>query len=147
MSQRTKISILILLILGLHAIPVLFYQGNRQTRWPFLLWAMYAQSYPRGPIEALTRELVAISRDGTSRSITYKDVGLTLPGFTSQCLAPLGRGDTSAGRWVVNRLNRLGPDSVVQLRLMTIRSTLVDSGVAVDTLPLVVFPAGPQTTR
>ena len=49
MQTRTRISLFILLILGLHAIPVLWYQGERQTRWPFLAWAMYARSFPPGP--------------------------------------------------------------------------------------------------
>jgi hypothetical protein len=147
MSVRTRVSILILLILGLHALPVLSYQGTRQTRWPFLAWAMYAQSYPPGPIEAVTRRLVATSRHGTSRPIAYRDVGLTSPGFSSNYLQPLGRGDTSAARRLVDRLNRLGPDSVAQLRLETIRYRMVDSGVAVDTLPVVVYSANPQATR
>jgi hypothetical protein len=108
---------------------------------------MYAQSSPPGPIEAVNRELIAISRHGTSRVVVYRDVGLTRPGFMSGYLAPLGRGDTSAGRWLVDRLNRVGPDSVAELRLVTARYRLVDSGVAVDTLPVVVYPAEPQATR
>lgn len=147
MNVRTRVSLFILLILGLHALPILSYQGVRQTRWPFLLWAMYAQSTPPGPIEALTRQLVATSREGTRRVITSKDVGLTLPGFASNYLAPFSRGDTSAARWLVDRLNRLGPDSIAELRLETTRSRLVDSGIALDTLPPVVFPAAPRVER
>jgi len=147
MSVRTRISILILLIVGLHALPVLSYQGTRQTRWPFLAWAMYAESYPPGPIEVVTRQLVATSRNGTSRLITYRDVGLSSPGLSSGYLRPFGRGDTSAGRWLVDRLNRVGPDSVAELRLQTFRYRLVDSGVVVDTLPVVVYPANPQAAR
>jgi hypothetical protein len=147
MSVRTRISLFILLILGLHALPVLSYQGQRQTRWPFLAWAMYAESYPPGPIEAVTRRLVATSRHGRSRPIVYRDVGLTSPGFSSNYLQPLGRGDSSAARRLVDRLNRLGPDSIAQLRLETIRYRMVDSGVAVDTLPVVVYSADPPATR
>jgi hypothetical protein len=146
-SVRTRISLFILLVLGLHALPVLSYQGNRQTRWPILAWAMYAQSIPPGPIEAENRELIAISRHGTSRVVRYREVGLSSPGFASAYLAPLSRGDTSAARRLIDRLNRLGPDSVAELRLVIARYRLVDSGVAVDTLPVAVFPAAPQATR
>jgi hypothetical protein len=138
--RKSSISVFILLILGLHAVPVLFYQGLRQTRWPFLLWAMYAQSYPPGPIEAMRRQLTAITASGTKRPVTYKDVGLTLPGFTGNYVMPLGRGDTSAGRWLIGRLNQVGPDTVVGLQLQTIRWRLVDSGIAFDTLPGIVYP-------
>jgi hypothetical protein len=146
-SVKTRVSLFILLVLGLHAIPVLFYQGVRQTRWPFLLWAMYAQSTPPGPIQALTRRLYAVTPGGTAREITSVDVGLTLPGFASNYLAPISRGDTAAGRWVINRLHQVGMDSVVQLRLVTARSTLVDTGIAVDTLPVVVYPPTLQSPR
>jgi hypothetical protein len=37
-------------------------------------------------------------------------------------------------------MNRLGPDSVAQIRLETLRYRLVESGIAVDTLPAVVYP-------
>jgi hypothetical protein len=123
---------------------VLFYQGVRQTRWPFLLWAMYAQSTPAGPIQAMTRRLYAVAPGGTALPITYKEVGITSPGFASSYLAPIGRADTSAARWVLNRLHHVGMDSVTQLRLVTVRSTLVDTGIAIDTLPTVVFPPSPE---
>jgi hypothetical protein len=146
-STRTKVSAFILLIVGLHALPVLSYQGARQTRWPFLTWAMYAQSYPPGPIEAFVRRLVAVSADGTTRPITYKDVGLTVPALESRYVRPWSRGDTSAGRWLVDRLNRVGPDSVTQLRLKSLRYRLVASGIAVDTLPDLVYTPTPRDPR
>jgi hypothetical protein len=146
-STRTKITAFILLILALHALPVLSYQGARQTRWPFLLWAMYAQSIPPGPIQAFVWQLVAVAADGTTRPINNKDVGLSKPGLTSRYTRPFSRGDTSAGRWLVDRLNRVGPDSVAQIRLETLRYRLVESGIAVDTLPDVVYPPTPRETR
>ena len=147
MRSKANVTIFILLILGLHATPVLFYQGVRQTRWPFLLWAMYAESYPPGPIEVLRRRLIAISSGGTSRPVTSKDVGLTKPGFAGNYLIPLGRGDTWAGRWLLERLNQVGPDTVVGLQLEIIRWRLVDSGIALDTLPGVLYPPAAQGGR
>ncbi|HKT58923.1 MAG TPA: hypothetical protein VJQ46_02665 [Gemmatimonadales bacterium] len=147
MRSKASITVFILLILGLHAVPVLAYQGLRQTRWPFLMWAMYAQSYPPGPIEAMRRELVAISSRGTIRPVSYHDVGLTRPGFSGNYLMPLGRGDTSAGRWLIDRLNQVGPDTIVRIQLETIRWRLVDTGIALDTLPGVAYPAAPGLGR
>jgi hypothetical protein len=108
---------------------------------------MYAQSYPAGPIEAFVRRLVAVSASGTTRPINYKDVGLTVPALESRYIRPWSRGDTSAGRWLVDRLNRVGPDSVAQLRLKTLRYRLVASGIAVDTLPDLVYVPTPRDTR
>ena len=148
MSAQTKISAFILVVLALHGLPVLSYQGAQQTRWPFLVWAMYAQSTPPGPIEAFMYEFLAISPQGKSRTFTSKDVGLSGSALGSRVTRPMIRGDTSAGRWVLDRLNRLGRDSVAQVRLETFRYRLVESGVAVDTLPAVVYPpTTPATAR
>jgi hypothetical protein len=147
-SARTKISAFILLVLALHALPVLSYQGAQQTRWPFLVWAMYARSTPPGPIQAFMYQLSAVSAHGTTRTITAKDIGLSTPGFNGLYIGPFSRGDTSAGRWLLDRLNRIGPDSVAQIRLQRLQYRLIDSGIAVDTLPGVVYPpATPSTTR
>jgi hypothetical protein len=147
-SARTKISVFILVVLALHALPVLSYQGAQQTRWPFLVWAMYARSTPPGPIVAFVNQLFAVLPDGTVRKINYKDVGMSAPALAAIYTRPFSRGDSTAGRWLVDRLNRLGPDSVVQVGVRVIRYRLVDSGIAVDTLPDVVYPpTTPTTTR
>jgi hypothetical protein len=146
-SAKTRISLFLLLVLGLHALPVLSYQGARQTRWPILTWAMYARSYPAGPIEIVTRELIMVPRSGPSRAISQYDVGLTWPAFNNNYLAPLSRGDSAAARWLIDRLNTTGPDSVAELRLQTIRHRLVEPGVATDTLPPQVYPATPSAAR
>jgi hypothetical protein len=106
---------------------------------------MYAESYPPGPIQAKAYQLVAISAGGTTRPISNADIGLSRPALASRYIRPLSRGDTSAGRWLVDRLNRLGPDSVVQLRLETLNYRLVERGIAVDTLPDVVYTPTRET--
>jgi hypothetical protein len=146
-GPRTRISLFLLVVIGLHALPVLSYQGARQNRWPFLTWAMYARSYPAGPVEVDIRELVAVSPSGGRREIVQKNVGLSTPTFNNNYLAPFSRGDTAAARALINRLNRAGGDSVVQLRLETYRYRLVDPGVATDTLTPIVFPATPTAAR
>jgi hypothetical protein len=148
-SAKTRVSAFLLVVLGLHALPVLSYQGVRQTRWPFLAWAMYARSYPPGPIEVVIRELVAVSPEGAQHEVGARDVGLSGPAFRNNYLAPLSRGDTTAGRWLVDRLNRLRADSVTQVRIETVRYRLVDGdpGVAVDTLVVVAYPASHMAER
>jgi hypothetical protein len=146
-SVKTRISLFVLLVLGLHALPVLSYQGVRQTRWPFLTWAMYARSYPAGPIEVVLRRLVVTSHNGATREISQRDVGLSSPAFKNNYLAPISRGDSTAARWLIDQLDRIGPDSVAELRLETTRYRLVDPGVAVDTLPPLRFPAHAVPSR
>jgi hypothetical protein len=147
-SARTKISAFILAVLALHGLPVLLYQGAQQTRWPFLVWAMYAQSSPPGPIEAFMYEFVAMSPHGKARKLSNKDVGVSFAALGSRVTRPMSRGDTSAGRWLLDRVNRLGPDSAVQIRLETYRYRLVESGIAVDTLPAIMYPPStPGTAR
>jgi hypothetical protein len=90
---------------------------------------------------------MAISRDGVSRRVTYRDVGLSGPGFNDNYLGPFSRGDSAAARWVVDRLNRTWPDSVFELRLETVRYRLVDSGLAIDTLPALVYRGARSDTR
>ena len=54
MQLKTRISLFIVVIIALHAVPVLSYERGRQTRWPFLSWTMYAKSFPPGPITMAT---------------------------------------------------------------------------------------------
>ena len=75
-DSKLWISALILLVLGLHAIPVISYQGHRQTRWPFLAWAMYARSWPPGPIQTMDRALVGRTAAGTEEEVTAWLAGL-----------------------------------------------------------------------
>lgn len=147
MGVKTRISLFILLVLGLHVLPVVSYQGVRQTRWPFLTWAMYARSYPPGMIDMVTRKLIAISPRGMQREVSYRDVGLSLPAFNNNYLESFARGDSAAAEWLIDRLNRVGSDSVTELRLGVIRYRLTDSGVAVDTLPDMVYTVGSGAGR
>ncbi len=140
MRNKTAISLFILLVLALHAVPVLSYQGVRQTRWPFLAWAMYAKSYPPGPIVAAIRKVFATSALGKHQEVTPRVVGLSGPAFRNTYMVPLERDDTMAARKLMGRLNRERRDSVVQLRLELTQYRLVDSGVAVDSASAKVFP-------
>lgn len=151
MRSKTWISVLILLVLGLHAVPVLSYQGARQTRWPFLAWAMYARSYPPGPIVVTMRRMMATSASGREEPVTSAMAGLPEPTFRNGYLAPLWRGDSTPASDLIQRLNRGRTDPIVQLRLEGEQFTLVDSGVVKQPIPVVTVgapaPAGQGAPR
>ena len=138
--RRAWISALILVIIGLHALPVLSRQGNRQTRWPFLAWSMYAKSYPPGPVEVVKRRVIGARASGGEEEITYTDVGLPFPTFRALYVLPIEKHDTAAGRALLARLNAARSDSFVTLRLETVRARLAPSGVVWDTLPALSLP-------
>jgi hypothetical protein len=133
MSNKTRISLLILLILGLHAVPVLSYQGER--------------SFPPGPIEVATRRIVATYASGNEEEVTQRLVGLPTPAFKKTYIVPLWKGDSAPAYELIERLNRGRSDPVVQLRLEGQRQALVDTGVVREALPVVTYRAQPPATR
>jgi len=137
--NKLVISLFILVVLGLHAVPVLSYQGVRQTRWPFLVWAMYARSYPPGPIVVTVRKIYGTTAAGRPLDINPKLAGLSGPAFRDAYGLPLDNGDTTAVRGLLDRLNRGRRDPVVALRVETTQYRLADPGVAVDTLPAKLY--------
>jgi hypothetical protein len=147
MQLKTRISLFILLIIGLHAVPVVFYQGERQTRWPFLAWAMYSRSYPPGPITVAKRRVVVTLASGKEEEITGPLVGLPSFAFRETYIAPLWQGDSTPAYELMQRLNRERKDPVVRLRLEDVRLTMVDTGVVRDTLPPLTYQAHPSGSR
>ena len=140
-QPKVWISLLIVLVIGLHALPVLSYQGHRQTRWPFLAWAMYARSYPPGPIQVVQRSIVATTAAGEEQEITPYLVGLSKPAFRNAYLVPLAKEDSAAARELLGRINADRQVPFVRLRLGGIQSTLADTGVVRDSLPVFVYRA------
>jgi hypothetical protein len=144
-SKRVA-SLFIILAIGLHAVPVVFYQGQRQTRWPFLAWAMYAKSLPPGPIETKQRRLIGVTPDGDEESVTSPLVGLSKSTFGRYYVQPLGRGDSARARELLQRLNGRREEPFVALRLEGETYTVSDSGIVKETHPTVTFladsPAG-----
>jgi hypothetical protein len=147
MQLKTRISLLILLVLGLHAVPVLYYQGERQTRWPFLAWAMYARSFPAGPITVATTRLIATSASGKEEEVNSWLVGLPSAAFRNAYIAPQWKGDSAPAYELIQRLNRGRNDPVVRLRMERERQSLVDTGVVRETLPVVTYQAHPSGSR
>jgi len=142
-QPKHRISLLIVLVLGLHALPVLSYEGYRQTRWPFLTWAMYARSYPPGPIQVMVRRLIARTTSGKEEEVTSRHVGLSQPAFRNAYLVPFSKHDSTAARELLTRLNQERDDKLVSIRLEQVQSTLSDSGVVREELPVIHYQATP----
>jgi hypothetical protein len=128
-KSKVWISIVILLILGLHALPVLSYQGHRQTRWPFLAWAMYAKSFPPGPIQTVKRRIVGRTFKGETTQLTGYLVGVPTPTLRNAYIKPLLAGDSTAARELLSRLNRDREDPFVEVWVEGEQHTLTDSGI------------------
>lgn len=143
-QPKLWISLLIVVVIGLHALPVLSYQGYRQTRWPILAWAMYARSYPPGPITVVQRQIVAETAEGERQEITPYLVGLSRSTFRNAYLVPLARHDSAAARELLARLNRERDEPFVTVTLGGSQVTLADTGVVREPFPLLVFPADGQ---
>lgn len=128
-QPKVWISIFVLLILGLHALPVLSYQGHRQTRWPILAWAMYAKSFPPGPIQTTRRRIMARTLNGETDQVTSRLVGLPTPALRNSYMKPLLAGDSTAARQLLSRLNRDREDPFVEVWVEGEQYTLADSEV------------------
>jgi hypothetical protein len=145
-SSKTVISVVILLVIGLHAAPVLLWR-ERGTLWPFMRWTMYMYSPKPGPINVHQRRIVAITAAGAADTVTPHLVGLSITVLKQRYLGPIGNGDRAAAAELVERLNRDRSDPVVELRLTGETYTVTDTGVARSEYPPVTFRAGREEPR
>ncbi len=144
--SRIWVSLFILIVVGLHALPVLSFQGARQTRWPFLAWTMYARSYPAGPVQAKKRSLIGTTTSGADVVVSAEVVGLSGPAFGTTYTAPIYAGDTAVARELIRRVNRGRRDSLLTLRTSGQVYTVTDTGLRTDSLPVLIFhAAGPES--
>jgi hypothetical protein len=138
--HRALISATIVLVIGLHAVPVI-YRAERGTLWPFMQWAMYKSSSPPGPIQTQTRRIVATSAAGQEEEVTPEMLGLSITVLESWYLRPMGLGDSTAAVRLMDRLNRDSNDSIVAVRLESAVYTVTDTGVARQDKPPIMFRA------
>jgi hypothetical protein len=137
---RTKlfISILILLVLALHAVPVL-HAGLRKRMWPFMVWSMYKNSRPAGPIKAYKRRIIAITAKGQRERVTGELVGSTGFAVSRQYTGLLANGDSSAAQDLFRRLNPVRKDPFVELHLEGESYTVTDTGVVKQRIPVLIY--------
>jgi hypothetical protein len=145
---KVWISLLMLLVIGLHALPVLSWQGHRQTRWPILSWAMYAKSYPAGPVETFNRWVVAVSAQGNRINLTPTMAGMnSRPAMAKYYLRPLGAGDTAVAQELFRRINHDRTDSIIELRAEGEQFVVTDTGLARLVLPPMTYRPSSTSIR
>jgi hypothetical protein len=144
--HRVLISTVIVLVIGLHAVPVLF-RAERGTLWPFMQWAMYKSSSPPGPVQTQTRRIIATTTEGRDEEVTPELLGLSVTVLESWYLRPMGRGDSTAARRLMDRLNRDLDDPIAAVRLESVLYTVTDTGLARQDRPVIVYRGHPPETR
>lgn len=146
-QPKVWISIFILLTIGLHAVPVLSYQGNQQTRWPILAWAMYAKSIPPGPIQMRKRRIFALTSGGKKELVTPDLAGVNKGALTTKYVQPMWVGDSAVAQQLLRRLNRERQDLFVELRMEGEKYTLVGDSVVSEAFPVVTYRLNPSESR
>ena len=138
-QPRTVISIFILLVLGLQVLPAFLPRGQWQRTWPFLVWAMYKDSRPPGPIQGLKTQVIVMTQNGKRELVTPNLVGLSGSTLGRMFVQPLRRGDLSAAQRLIDRLNRTREDPFVELRLESETYTVTDSGIVRKDNPVIRY--------
>ncbi len=142
-QSKALLSILILLAIGLHAVPMV-HAGERKRLWPFLVWAMYKNSRPAGPVETNVRQLIGMTSDGQRVEVDDAAVGLGYPVIERMYIRPMLDGDTAAAQRLAARLNRWREDQpFVEIRLESQRYTVTDTGIVRRGNPVVSYPVDP----
>lgn len=138
--RKALTSIAILAVIGLHAVPVL-HSRERDTLWPFMVWAMYKNSRPSGPVEVNRRHILAVTAAGRRDTVTPHLLGLSITVLDQRFHRPLMGGDTTVVPVLFERLNRQRADPYVALHLVSETYTVTDTGLARRTNPVVTYQA------
>ena len=145
-SSKAWVSIFILLVIMLHAVPVLSPLLKKRT-WPFLDWTMYSKSRPPGPIQAEKRRIIGVTSTGRKEHVTPFLVGLSPFVLRASYEQPMWRGDSSAARQLFTRLNLQRRDPFVELRLESEMYTVTDTGLFKQKKPVATYRSGPLPSR
>jgi hypothetical protein len=139
-QPKLFISIFIILVIGLHALPVLQrLQGESQTVWPVMAWGMYRNSRNPGPIQTRQTRLIGTTSTGNEFEIDSEFSGLSFNALTRLYLRPMREGDDSAARQLADRLNRHREDPFVAFRMENETYTVTDSGIVKEHKPATIY--------
>ncbi len=140
MPSKTLVSTVIVLVIGLHALPPMW-RAERGTLWPFMQYAMYKNSRGPGPVQTTDRRIIAVMASGREDTVTTDLLGLSVTVLEQRFLKPLATGDTSAVPVLVERLERVAENEpVVELRLESETFTVTDTGVTRTDNPVLRYP-------
>ena len=146
-EPKTWISVAILSVIALHALPILSYQGYRQTRWPILAWAMYAKSYPAGPVQTDRRRLVGVTAGGERIPINSVMAGVPQAAMGKAFIRPLMQGDSAAAKVLFGRLNRDRTDPVTEIQVEVELFEVTDTGLVTRKVSPVTYHDASAPTR
>ena len=130
-SPKVWASVWIILAVGLHAVPILLRQRQNQTTWPWLVWAMYKDSRPAGPIVGERRRLSGVTEAGRQIHIDEDSVGVSRFVVNRTYVMPWLQGDTTAAPRLFAQLNQRRPDPLVEINLSVETYTVTDAGMSV----------------
>ncbi len=145
-QSKIWISTVILLVIALHAVPVL-HAGLRKRIWPILDWAMYKDASPPGPIETDRKRIVGITASGQRVVISKELVGLSSFALDRLYAKPMKVGDSSAAQQLILRLNQQREDPFVEVRLEVETYTATDTGLVRRANPPMTYRVGPAPSR
>jgi hypothetical protein len=140
MHQPKKfiLSLLILLAIGLHALPLLQkLQDKTQTWWPFMAWGMYRNSYASSARTII--QTIGVASKGEAEEILSEHIGLSTSTFARSYLQPMRQGDASAARLLADLLNRSREDPIVEIRIESETYTITNSGIVKAANPAIVY--------
>jgi hypothetical protein len=146
-NSKVWISLFIVLIIGLHAVPVISYQGNRQTGWPILAWAMFARPVPPGPIQVTTRRMYGLTGGARREQITPYLAGMNQSTIGRVYLRPMSQGDTAVAQQLLRRLNHEREDPFIELRVEGETHTLVGDSVVKQAIRPVSYRASRSASQ
>ena len=145
-QSKVWISIGILLLIALHAVPVV-HAGLRKRTWPILDWAMYKDSRAPGPITVNRKRIIAITAKGQQDTVTPYLLGSSPYALQTLYERPLFKGDSSAAPGLFARLNLGRTDPVVEVRLESETYTVTDSGIVKAENPVLRYRASPSPAK
>lgn len=143
--SRIWISLFILLVIALHAVPVVS-AGLRKKMWPFLEWGMYKGSRPPGPIQTVTKRIIGVTLRGQQQAITPDFLGSSIFAIQGLYEQPMWKRDSSAAQKLFRRLNFKREDPFVVLRLESETYIVTDTGVARKKNPAITYHAAPPSS-
>ena len=147
LQSKTFASIFILLAIGLHAVPVLLDRGQRQIAWPFLVWSMYKDARPAGPITGWKTRVTATTSSGKTELVNTDLVGLSGSTIGRMFIQPWGKGDTTAARRLLLRLNRGRAEPFVEIQMARETYMVSDTGLIRADPPVLTYQLSSQGSR
>jgi hypothetical protein len=133
-------SAVIVLVILLHGVPMIL-ASERSTLWPFMVYAMYKNSRPAGPVQVNQRRILAVTSAGVRDTVTPERMGLSVTVLDQQYHRPLMTGDTTVLGGLFQRLNQGRTDPYVELDLVSETYTVTDTGLVRQQNPVVTYRA------